>query len=105
MSNFTEKETWINKLVDEVVDTKNEITDLKIEQCKSENLLALIFDNLRLNYTGDGLALDNVHVVLGYIKAVYTYEYMATFNRLKGDREAEIAKLKADKEAKGKEEA
>ena len=101
----TVKGTWIDKLVDELVDTKNENTDLKIEQCKSENLIALIFDNLRLNYAGDGMTLDNVHVVLGYIKAVYTYEYMARFKELKADREAEIAKLKADQEAKGKKEA
>ena len=103
----TVNETWINKLVDELVDTKNEVAELKIDQCKSENLFALIYSNLRLDYTGESLRIDNDTAIIEYIKAVYTGDYNLKLTRLKEEREAEIKKLAEAKakEAKGKEES
>ena len=101
----TAKETWIDKLVDELVDSKNEVSRLSIKEDKFESLLSLIFNNARLDYSGESLRLENDDAVFEYLRAIYPRYYKERLDSLKTEREAELAKLKADQEAKGKEEA
>ena len=103
----TVNENWINKLVDELVDAKDEVAELKSSNVKAKNLLALVFSNLRLDYTGESLKIDNDKAIIEYIKVVYTGDYNLKLARLKEERGAEIKKLAEAKakEAKGKKEA
>ena len=96
----TVKETWIDKLVDELVNAKDEVSRLSIKEAKFENLLSLIFNNARLDYSGESLRLENDGAVFEYLRAIYTRYYNERLNELKAEREAEIAKLKAAQESK-----
>lgn len=103
MSNdITVNESWIDKLVDELVNTKNETTVLCITNNQLKTLIDIIFNNTELDYGGDGLKITNDKVIIEYIRALDPVRYDAILNSLKDEREAELARLRAetpDKEA------
>lgn len=101
----TVKETFIDKLIDELVDTKDEISELKIKETKLNVLASIILNNARLDYSGDSLRIENESAIFEYLRVIYPSYYKSKLDELKVEREAEIAKLKAAQEAKGKEEA
>ena len=101
MSNLlTEKETWIDKLVDELVNTKNIYTDARVEIDQFDTLIELIFNNARLDYHGEGLRLENEVPIFEYLKVIAPNHYYGKIKELKALDEAEIAKLKEAREAK-----
>ena len=101
----TVKETWIDKLVDELVDTKNEVANQVVEVNQLYTLIKIIFNNVRLDYSGEGMRIENDTAILEYLRVIDPDSYYKKLNGLKSEREAEIAKHKAAQEAKGKEEA
>ena len=83
------------------------IVDLKLNSKILRGLVDIILDNTKVDYTGDTLAIADSAPILAVIKAFYGDEYNNCLKEKISEREAEIAKLKALKEAeaKGKEEA
>lgn len=111
MSNLlTEKETWIDKLVDELVDTKNEVARQAVDVAQLETLAKLILNNARLDYSGETLRLENETAVFEYLRVIYPTAYAVRLGYLKDEREAELKKIAetaeyCKKESKGKKEA
>ena len=111
----TVNETWINKLVDELVDAKNDVSRLERDLAYSRTerreldeantrLIDTILDNTRLDYDGKELRIDNETALIYLLKLEYPDEYRERLEELKAEREAELAEAKA-KETKGKKEA
>ena len=118
MNNDTVKETWIDKLVDELVDAKNEITTLT-DACacyraekraleKANNtLIDTILDNTRLDYDGNELRIDSDTALIYLLKIEYPDEYRERLEELKtrrAARAARAAEIKASAEAAATEE-
>lgn len=97
----TVNETWINKLVDELVDAKNERLSDAVDINQFYNLLKLIFNNARLGYGGEELRLENETAIFEYLRVIDPTGYAARLNELKVEREAEIQRL-AEEKAKSK---
>ena len=107
MNNDTVNETWIDKLVDELVDAKNEVSRLNVSFQQLCDFTRIILNNVRLDYSGEGLRIENDTAILEYLRVIYPSYYKARLDELKIEREAELKKL-ADakaKESKGKKEA
>lgn len=98
----TVNETFIDKLIDELVDTKAEIANKAVDINQFYNLIKLIFNNARLDYGGESMRLDNEILIFEYLRVIAPETYAAKLYALKVEREAEIQKLA---EAKAKEEA
>ena len=111
MSNLlTEKETWIDKLVDELVDTKNEVASQVVDVNRLYTITKLIFNNARLDYGGEGLRIENESAIFEYLRVIDPDGYYKRLNLLKDEREAELKKIAetaeyCKKESKGKKEA
>ena len=107
MNNDTVNETWIDKLVDELVDSKNEISDLRADRSNVDLFTTMILNNVGLNYAGDGLRLESDTGILEYLRALYPSSYERKLKELQAEREAEIKKLAEAKakESKAKKEA
>ena len=109
----TVNENWINKLVDELVDAKNEISSNAVEINQFYNLLKLIFNNARLDYSGENMRIENETAIFEYLRVIDPTGYNTRLDDLKIEREAEIEKIKEERkelknaaqEAKGKEES
>ena len=112
MNNDTVKETWIDKLVDELVDAKNDVSNLardcaylKAEKRELEKanarLIDTILDNTRLDYDGNELRIDSDTALIYLLKIEYPDEYRERLEELKTTRAAEI---KASAEAAATEE-
>lgn len=92
--------------MDNTVKEINEIiVDLKLNSKILRGLVDTILDNTKVDYSGDTLTIVDSAPILAVVKAFYGDEYNNCLKERKGEREAEIAKLKAAQEAKGKEEA
>ncbi len=96
----TVNENWINKLIDELVDAKNETSRNAVEINQFYNLLKLIFNNARLDYSGENMMIGNEASIFAYLKVIDPMGYSEKLNALNAEREAEIAKHKAAQEAK-----
>ena len=94
MDNFTAKETWIDKLVDELVDAKNDLIEAETGCNQLYNLKEIIFNNVTLDYSGKSLRINNDDVILEYLRAIYPDSYDIALERLKEEaqkaREAEL---------------
>lgn len=99
----TVKETWIDKLVDELVDAKNEVAKAKLTTQETETLVVMIFNNALLNYGGEGLRLENDTAIFEYLKAIRPETYKFILDKLKVEREAELKKLAESKASEVKE--
>lgn len=97
----TVKETFIDKLIDELVDTKDEISELRIKAEKFDVLVSMILNNARLDYSGESLRIENEDAILEYLKVIYPSYCESKLNSLKVEREAEIQRL-AEEKAKSK---
>jgi hypothetical protein len=97
MDNSTVKETWIDKLVDELVDAKNDVSNVnsdyaylsaaKKELEKANNTLVdTILDCTRLNYDGEELRIDDETALIYLLKIAYPDEYRERLEELKEDR-------------------
>ena len=92
----------MNNTVNEI----NEIiVDLKLNSKILRGLVDTILDNSKVDYSGETLTIADSAPILAVIKALYGDEYNNCLKEKISEREAEIAKLKAAQEAKGKEEA
>lgn len=100
MDNSTVKETWIDKLVDELVDAKDERSSDAVEINQFYNLLKLIFNNARLGYGGEELRLENETAIFEYLRVIDPTGYEARLNDLKAEREAELARARRNAEVK-----
>ena len=94
MSNLTENETWIDKLIDELVDTKNDVADYRVINKQCGILLELIFNNARLDYSGENMRIENEDAIFEYLRVIAPDAYYKKLNSLKTKRDAEIEKLK-----------
>ena len=103
----TVNETFIDKLIDELVDTKNEVTDLNVQIDRLNRLVDMIFNNVSLGYCGEDLRFTNEQAIFEYLRAINPVRYNAIADNLKIEREVELKKLAEAKakEAKGKKEA
>ena len=103
MSNLlTEKETWIDKLIDELVDTKDTVADNAVELDQFYTLVKLIFNNARLNYSGESLRIENEDAIFEYLKVIEPDTYYSKLKALKVERDAE-PKIEASKAQESKE--
>lgn len=106
----TANETWINKLVDAVIDSKKDAARLRTTDDQFDILLKLILSNTDLDYLDKELTIKNDTAILEYIKIIaggYYSKRLSDLQEAKGAerrRIAELAEVTA-KEAKGKEEA
>lgn len=98
-----EKETAICKLIEELMISKDRNADLITASEQLDTLTLIIFNNLRLNYDGDGLRITDDELILEYLKAIYPARYSAVLGKLKEERENELRKAQAKE--KGKKEA
>lgn len=99
----TVNETWINKLVDELIDTKNDYADARVELDQFDTLIKLIFNNSKLAYSGEGLRIENEDSIFAYLKVIAPDSYYKKLNSLKAEREAELIKLEESKAKEAKE--
>ena len=83
MSNFTENENWIDKVIDELVDAKNDLIEAEISCNQLNNLKEIIFNNVMLDYSGKSLRINNDVVILEYLRAIYPDSYDIALTRLK----------------------
>ena len=86
---ITVNDNWIDKLVDELVNTKNEESVLIITNNQLKTLIDLIYNNSRLDYTGDALTFKNESVIFEYIRAIDPVKYDAIIKSLKADEDKE----------------
>ena len=91
----TVNEAWIDKLVDELVETKNEVANQVVEVNQLYTLIKIIFNNTSLNYGGEGLRIDNCLSILEYLRVIDPDAYYRKLNKLKAEREAELKRLTA----------
>lgn len=82
MSNFTENENWIDKLVDEVVDVTERNAELTVSEDRLNILIAIILNNSGLNYSKDELTINKESAVLEFVKAIAPASYLKRFNAL-----------------------
>ena len=82
MSEIT-KETWIDKVIDELVDAKNDLIDARITSNQLYTLKDIIFNNATLDYSGNELRLSNESAIFEYLRAIYPDTYDITLTRLK----------------------
>lgn len=95
MSNFTENENWIDKLIDDCVDTKTELAEAAVTSNQLYTLKEIILNNTRLDYSGNGLRIENESAILEYLRVIYPDSFDNTIVRLKAAQEAELNALKA----------
>ena len=95
----TVKESWIDKLVDELVDTKNEVVKAKLDTQETEVLVVMILNNAVLNYSGN-LRLENDSAIFEYLKAIRPETCKSVIDRLKAEQEAERKRLETLEAAK-----
>ena len=116
MDNNTVKESWIDKLIDELIDTKGDVRDLERDytSLKSEknelekaNIMFVdtILDNTRLDYDGEELRINSDTAIIYLLKLLYPDEYSERLKELKEEREPERALAKAKAEVAATEEA
>lgn len=97
----TVNETWIDKLVDELVDAKDGISilerELAFSRCKKaeldkENirLVDTILDNTRLDYDGKELRINSDTAIIYLLKLLYPDEYSERLKELKEDLRTRI---------------
>ncbi len=119
MDNNTAKETWIDKLVDELVDAKNTNASLlrdyaytyserrELEKANTR-LIDTILDNTRLDYDGKELRIDSDTALIYLLKIEYPDEYRERLEELKRElkelKEIKLRKNKAKAEAAATEE-
>lgn len=101
----TVKETWIDKLVDELVDAKNEVVKAKLTADETETLVVMLFNNALLSYNGNGLRLENDAAIFEYLKAIRPDTYNYCLNKLQTEREEERKRLEVLKAANDKNKA
>lgn len=113
MDNNTVKESWIDKLVDELVDAKNDVSNVNCDNAylraqkkeleKANNrLIDTILDNTRLDYDVKELRIDSDTALIYLLKLEYPDEYRERFDELKRDLRTRI---EANIEAKAEVEA
>ena len=105
MDNSTVKEAWIDKLVDELIDAKDQVNRLTIDSSQLDVLVAIILNGSRLNYDGNGLRIDDESEIFAYLRAICPETYKARLGALKGEHEAARALTKAKAEVAATEEA
>lgn len=81
MSDFKTNETWIDKLVDELVDAKNDLIEAETGCNQLYNLKEIIFNNVTLDYSGKNLRINNDDVILEYLRAIYPDSYDIALER------------------------
>ena len=83
MSNFTENENWINKLIDDYADAKTEMIEAAVTSNQLFVLKEIIFNNATLDYSGKELRISNESAILEYLRALYPDSYDIALTRLK----------------------
>ena len=96
----TAKETWIDKLIDELVDTKDTVADNAVDLNQFYTLIKLIFNNARLDYSGESLRIENEEAIFEYLKVIDPNTYYSKLKALKDEAEAQLARARHDAEIK-----
>jgi hypothetical protein len=97
MDNSKANEAWIDKLVDELVDAKDEVSRLAFYKDSFDTMVRIILNSSRLDYYCKDLTLDSEKTIIEYVKAIYPSSYAARIKELK-------AEIKASAEAAATEE-
>lgn len=117
MDNNTVKESWIDKLIDELIDTKGDVRDLERDytslisekrELEKANikLVDTILDNTCLNYDGEELRIKSDTEIIYLLKLLYPDEYSERLKELKEDLRTRIeANIETKAEAAATEEA
>lgn len=92
MDNNTVKENWIDKLIDELIEAKDEVNRLTVDSSQLDVLVGIILNGSRLNYDGNGLRIDDESEIFAYLRAIYPETYNARLRELKEELEAARAK-------------
>ena len=102
MDNNTVKESWIDKLVDELVDAKDEVSRLAVYKDSLDAMVRIILNCSDLDYNDKDLRLAHERAIFEYIKANYPSSYAERIKALKAERDAgkiRKAEVAATKEA------
>ena len=91
MDNVTVKEDWIDKLIDDYVDTKNDLIEAEISCNQLYTLKELIFNNTAIDYTGNGLRIANDNAIIEYLRVVYPDSFDIALERAICKAQAERA--------------
>lgn len=89
INEITANDNWIDKLVDELVNTKNEESILIITNNQLKTLIDMIYNNSRLDYSGDSLTLKNESVIFEYLRAIDPVRYEDIIKSLKAEENKE----------------
>lgn len=89
MDNSTIKETWIDKLVDELVDAKDAVSELSSDKDLLDTMVRIILNCSDLDYGNKDLRLSTERAILEYVKAIYPESYAARIKELKAERDAD----------------
>ena len=89
MDNSTVKETWIDKLVDELVDAKDAVSELSSDKDLLDTMVRIILNCSDLDYGNKDLRLSTERAILVYVKAIYPESYAARIKERKAERDAD----------------
>ena len=92
MSNFTENENWIDKLVDELIDAKDALIDCESKRGDLYTFTKIVLNNTELDYSGEKLRIDSDSAILEYLRAICPESYN---NRLTDLKEAKAERCNA----------
>lgn len=95
MDNITAKESWIDKLVDELIDAKDTASRLELDSSQLDTMVNIILNSSRLNYDGNGLRIDDEGSIFAYLKVIYPETYKMRLEELKAARDEERALIEA----------
>ena len=95
MDNITAKESWIDKLVDELIDAKDTASRLELDSSQLDTMVNIILNSSRLNYDGNGLRIDDEGSIFAYLKVIYPETYKKRLEELKAARDEERALIEA----------
>lgn len=71
----TVNEAWIDKLVDELIDTKNEVANQVVEVNQFYTLIKLIMQNAKLDYSGEGMRIEDYSAIFAYLRVIAPDNY------------------------------
>lgn len=88
------------KLIDELIDAREELEELRVAQSKLQSLTDVILNHTKLNYSGTDLRLEDEEIILGFIEAFFPVKYVKRKVYLLNEREIEERDRKEKEEGK-----
>lgn len=98
----TVKETWIDKLVDELIDAKDTASRMELDSSQLDTLVKIILNSSRLDYNDENLRIDDEQSIFAYLMVIYPETYKKRLEDLKATRAKERAEVAERAEARAK---